>query len=56
MAKRQYLQVSRAEELEILKAQGEEIRKNPEYGFQLLQKAGIYDANRRLTAPYRNDK
>lgn len=54
MAKLQ-LVLTRQEELELLAAQNEEIRENPAYGLELLQKAGIYDANGELTEHYRSD-
>lgn len=54
MPKKQVV-LSRAEELKALEARNEKIRKNPEYGFKLLQKAGIYDKNGQLTAPYRDE-
>ncbi len=45
---------TRAEELELLRQLSEKIRLDPAYGFQLLQKAGIYDENGELTEKYRD--
>lgn len=53
MAKTQKVALSREEELKVLKARNEEIRRNPEFGFKLLQRAGIYNEKRELTEQYR---
>ena len=52
--KKQTRELTRAEELEVLRQLSEKIRRDPAYGFQLLQKAGIYDENGELTEPYRD--
>ncbi len=53
MAKKRETPLSREEELKVLEDLNEKIRRDPAYGFQLLQKAGIYNEKRQLTEPYR---
>ncbi len=53
--KKKHYQLTRAEELEELKAIGEKIRRDPAYGLMLLQKAGIVDEKGQLTEKYRDE-
>jgi hypothetical protein len=47
--------LTRAEELELLRAQSEKIRKNPEIGVRIAQRAGILDKDGNLTPFYRGE-
>ena len=47
--------MTRAEELARLEKLSEKIRRDPAYGFKLLQMAGIYDQDGNLTEQYRVD-
>lgn len=48
-------ELTRAEELEVLKALTEKVRRDPSLGAMLLQKAGITDENGQLTEKYRDE-
>ena len=45
--------LTRTDELEILQAQAQRIRKNPALGVELAQKAGILNKNGELTEHYK---
>lgn len=55
MAKKRTVILTREEELKELETFNEKIRRDPAYGFRLLQKAGIYDEKGQLTEPYREN-